>query len=63
MPTYVYKCPDGHKHEIMQLITDKPVEKCPVFVVKQPTGTNKDELIECGKEVQRVIQKTTFTIK
>lgn len=63
MPIYVYKCSDGHTHEIMQLITDKPVEKCPVYVVKEPTNTTKDELVICGKEVERVIQKTSFTIK
>jgi putative FmdB family regulatory protein len=30
MPTYEYRCPDGHIFEKFQKMTDKPRAKCPV---------------------------------
>jgi putative FmdB family regulatory protein len=30
MPTYEYKCPEGHLFEKFQKMTDKPRAKCPV---------------------------------
>jgi len=39
MPTYDYRCPDGHQFEKFQKITEKPRAKCPV----------------CGKPATRVI--------
>jgi putative FmdB family regulatory protein len=30
MPTYEYRCPDGHHFEKFQKITDKPRARCPV---------------------------------
>ncbi len=30
MPTYEYRCPDGHEFELFQKMTDKPRAKCPV---------------------------------
>lgn len=30
MPTYDYRCPDGHDFELFQKMTDKPRAKCPV---------------------------------
>jgi putative FmdB family regulatory protein len=29
MPTYEYECPDGHRFEKVQKMTDKPRAKCP----------------------------------
>jgi putative FmdB family regulatory protein len=39
MPTYEYRCPEGHQFEKFQKITEKPRAKCP----------------ECGKPASRVI--------
>ena len=39
MPTYEYRCPEGHQFEKFQKITEKPRAKCPV----------------CGKPATRVI--------
>jgi putative FmdB family regulatory protein len=39
MPTYEYLCPDGHRFELVQRITDKPRAKCPA----------------CGKPAERRI--------
>ena len=39
MPTYEYRCPDGHQFEKFHKITEKPRAKCPV----------------CGKAATRVI--------
>ena len=39
MPTYEYRCPDGHTFEKVQKISDKPGAKCPT----------------CGKASQRLI--------
>ena len=39
MPTYEYRCPDGHQFEKFQKITEKPRTKCPV----------------CGKAATRII--------
>ncbi|MEO8294293.1 MAG: zinc ribbon domain-containing protein [Gemmatimonadota bacterium] len=39
MPTYEYRCPDGHRFEKFQKMSDKPRTKCP----------------ECGKLAERMI--------
>lgn len=39
MPTYEYRCPDGHRFEKFQKMTDKVRAKCPV----------------CGKPAERMI--------
>jgi putative FmdB family regulatory protein len=39
MPTYEYRCPDGHQFEKFQKMTEKPRAKCPV----------------CGQPATRVI--------
>jgi putative FmdB family regulatory protein len=30
MPTYEYRCPEGHEFELMQRMSDRPRAKCPV---------------------------------
>ena len=39
VPTYEYRCPDGHTFEVVQSIADDPVTNCEV----------------CGRPVQRVL--------
>ncbi len=39
MPTYEYRCPEGHDFELFQKMSDKPRAKCPV----------------CGKQATRKI--------
>ena len=39
MPTYEYRCPNGHTFEKLQKITEKPRAKCPT----------------CGKPAERLI--------
>jgi putative FmdB family regulatory protein len=39
VPTYDYRCADGHVTEIFAKMTDPPLKKCP----------------ECGKKVERVL--------
>ena len=39
MPTYEYRCPDGHVFEKFQKMSDKPRSKCPT----------------CGKTAERMI--------
>lgn len=39
MPTYEYRCPEGHQFEVFQRISDDPGAECP----------------ECGREAERVI--------
>lgn len=39
MPTYDYRCPDGHEFERFQRMSDDPRAECPT----------------CGKEAERVI--------
>ena len=39
MPTYEYRCPEGHQFEKFQKMTEKPRAKCPV----------------CGKPATRII--------
>jgi putative FmdB family regulatory protein len=39
MPTYDYRCPEGHEFELFQKMSDKPRAKCPV----------------CGKQATRQI--------
>ena len=63
MPTYVYKCENGHTHESIQKITDPPSKVCPVYFVPKLTPNRIDEVFMCNRPVFRVIQKTSFTIK
>jgi putative FmdB family regulatory protein len=37
MPTYEYKCPEGHEFELFQRMSDEPVATCP----------------ECGRDAKR----------
>jgi putative FmdB family regulatory protein len=30
MPTYEYQCPEGHKFELLQKMSDRPRAKCPI---------------------------------
>ncbi len=39
MPTYEYQCPNGHRFDLFQKMSDEPRAECP----------------ECGAEAQRVI--------
>lgn len=39
MPTYEYRCPEGHEFEKFQRMSDPPVADCP----------------ECGKEAERLL--------
>ena len=39
MPTYEYRCPEGHEFEVFQRISDDPVAECP----------------ECGQAAERLI--------
>jgi putative FmdB family regulatory protein len=39
MPTYEYRCPEGHDFELFQRMSDEPVAKCPT----------------CGKKAQRLL--------
>jgi putative FmdB family regulatory protein len=41
MPTYEYRCPEGHEFELMQRMSDRPRAKCPVCgrpAVRQISG-------------------------
>lgn len=39
MPTYEYRCPEGHEFELFQRISEPPVAACP----------------QCGKEADRLL--------
>lgn len=39
MPTYEYRCPEGHEFELFQRMSDDPVATCP----------------ECGQAAQRLL--------
>jgi putative FmdB family regulatory protein len=39
VPTYEYRCAEGHETEVFAKMTDPPLKKCP----------------ECGKKVERVL--------
>lgn len=39
MPTYEYRCPEGHEFDAFQRMSDPPVAECP----------------ECGEEAERVL--------
>ena len=47
MPIYEYRCDEGHNFEVMQRMTDDPVEKCE----------------ECGAPVQRVFHPVAVHFK
>ena len=39
MPTYEYRCPEGHRFELVQKMSEEPRAECP----------------ECGKESERLL--------
>jgi putative FmdB family regulatory protein len=47
MPLYEYRCEDGHTFEVMQKMSDEPVQVCEV----------------CGKPVQRVFHPVAVHFK
>jgi putative FmdB family regulatory protein len=47
MPLYEYRCEDGHTFEVMQRMSDDPVQSCEV----------------CGKPVQRVFHPVAVHFK
>ena len=47
MPTYEYKCVNGHMFELKQSFSDKPIDKCP----------------ECNASAKRVIHAVSVTFK
>jgi putative FmdB family regulatory protein len=47
MPLYEYRCEDGHTFEVMQRMSDEPVQSCEV----------------CGKPVQRVFHPVAVHFK
>lgn len=42
MPTYEYRCPNGHRFEVFQKMSDDPVAACP------ECGANAERLISGG---------------
>jgi len=42
MPTYEYRCPDGHEFELFQRISEPPVAACP------QCGKQSDRLLSTG---------------
>lgn len=47
MPIYEYRCDEGHEVEVMQSITEEPLEKCP----------------ECGVPTRRVLHSPAIHFK
>ena len=47
MPIYEYRCDDGHEVEVMQSITEEPLETCP----------------ECGAPTRRVLHSPAIHFK
>src|SRR4051794_25262525 len=47
MPLYEYRCEDGHTFEVMQRMSDDPIQSCEV----------------CGKPVQRVFHPVAVHFK
>jgi len=47
MPTYEYQCPEGHRFEKFQKMTDKPRAKCPT----------------CGKPGARMISRAGLVFR
>lgn len=47
MPIYEYRCDEGHEVEVMQSITEEPLEKCP----------------ECGASTRRVLHSPAIHFK
>jgi len=47
MPTYEYRCDNGHEFEVYQNINDSPLTRC----------------TRCGENAKRQISKTSFVLK
>ena len=48
MPTYEYRCPQGHEFEEFQRMSDPPVATCPVCGTELDVGWRF--CITCGRE-------------
>jgi putative FmdB family regulatory protein len=57
MPTYVYKCDDGHEFEAVQGIKDDVLTECTV------EECAADGMHECGEPCKRLIAGCTFVLK
>ena len=56
MPTYTYRCAEGHEFEVEQKVTDKPVKSCHIREVWF------GESSACGLPVKRLIPKGTGVV-
>jgi len=57
MPTYEYKCDEGHEFEVEQSINDAPLTECTV------EECAADGMYECGEPCRRQISPTSFHLK
>jgi predicted nucleic acid-binding Zn ribbon protein len=63
MPTYTYRCEDGHEFEREQRITDPPLEFCPHLDFNN-RGHERGGPTDCGALCKRLIpESTTFALK
>lgn len=60
MPTYTYRCSEGHEFEVVEKITDLPRLTCTCQTSEGAVqgGDNK-----CKGQVERIITKTSFVLK
>ena len=51
MPTYSYKCEEGHEFEVWQKITEEPLAECPHWI----NESDEFEPRQCKAKVSRQI--------
>ena len=57
MPTYLYKCDDGHEFETVQGIKDDVLTEC----IVEDCGA--EGVAECGEPCHRLIAGCSFVLK
>ena len=58
MPTYEYRCDEGHEFESKQGIKDDPLAKCEYEVADDRKGP-----VFCDAPCHRLISKSSFVLK
>ena len=60
MPTYTYRCSEGHEFEVVEKITNPPRQTCAAPTME---GSVQGGQHRCSGTVERIITKTSFVLK
>jgi putative FmdB family regulatory protein len=63
MPTYEYRCDEGHEFEAVQSIKDDALTECTRYIQRDPGNTCSISTYRCNAPVTRLIAGCSFVLK